>query len=60
MSCRLCGRWRNEVFHCLIAVSDLPEVTHAQDTVVLCIRCGPDEDLILDVVLREDGARNSG
>jgi len=25
-----------------------------------CIRCGPDEERILDVVPREDGARNSG
>ena len=25
-----------------------------------CIRCGPDEEHILDVVPREDGARNSG
>jgi len=25
-----------------------------------CIRCGPDEEHILDVVTREDGARNSG
>jgi len=25
-----------------------------------CIRCGPDEKRILDVVPREDGARNSG
>jgi len=24
------------------------------------IRCGPDEERILDVVPREDGARNSG
>jgi len=27
---------------------------------VRCIRCGPDEERILDVVPREDGARNSG
>jgi len=25
-----------------------------------CICCGPDEEHILDVVPREDGARNSG
>ena len=25
-----------------------------------CILCGPDEERILDVVPREDGARNSG
>jgi len=25
-----------------------------------CICCGPDEERILDVVPREDGARNSG
>jgi len=25
-----------------------------------CIRCGPDEERILDVVPREDGTRNSG
>jgi len=25
-----------------------------------CIRCGPDEELILDVVPRRDGAQNSG
>ena len=25
-----------------------------------CIRCGPDEERILAVVPREDGARNSG
>ena len=25
-----------------------------------CIRCGPDEERILDIVPREDGARNSG
>jgi len=25
-----------------------------------CIRCGPDEERILDVDPREDGARNSG
>ena len=25
-----------------------------------CIHCGPDEDRILDVVPREDRARNSG
>jgi len=25
-----------------------------------CIRCGPDEERILDVFPREDGARNSG
>ena len=25
-----------------------------------CIRCGPDEERILDVVPKEDGARNSG
>ena len=25
-----------------------------------CIRCGPDDERILDVVPREDGARNSG
>jgi len=25
-----------------------------------CIRCGPDEKRILDVVPKEDGARNSG
>jgi len=25
-----------------------------------CIRCGPDEERILDLVPREDGARNSG
>ena len=25
-----------------------------------CIGCGPDEERILDVVPREDGARNSG
>ena len=25
-----------------------------------CIRCGSDEERILDVVPREDGARNSG
>jgi hypothetical protein len=25
-----------------------------------CIRCGPDEERILDVVPGEDGARNSG
>jgi len=25
-----------------------------------CIRCGPDEERILDVVPREDGARDSG
>ena len=30
------------------------EATHC------CIRCGPDEERILDVVPREDGARNSG
>ena len=24
-----------------------------------CVCCGPDEELILDVVPREDGARNS-
>ena len=28
--------------------------------VLCCIRCGPDEESILDVVPREDGARNSG
>jgi hypothetical protein len=27
---------------------------------IYCIRCGPDEERILDVVPREDGARNSG
>ena len=27
---------------------------------ICCIRCGPDEERILDVVPREDGARNSG
>ena len=27
---------------------------------VCCIPCGPDEERILDVVPREDGARNSG
>ena len=25
-----------------------------------CIRCGPDEERILDIVTRRDGARNSG
>jgi len=25
-----------------------------------CIRCGPEEERILDVVPKEDGARNSG
>jgi len=25
-----------------------------------CIRCGPNEERILDVVPREDGSRNSG
>jgi hypothetical protein len=28
--------------------------------VICCIRCGLDEERILDVVPREDGARNSG
>jgi len=27
---------------------------------ICCIRCGPDEERILYVVPREDGARNSG
>jgi len=30
------------------------------DSKYCCIRCGPDEERILDVVPREDGARNSG
>ena len=25
-----------------------------------CIRCGPDKERILDIVPKEDGARNSG
>jgi len=29
-------------------------------TTLCCIRCGPDEERILGVVPREDGARNSG
>ena len=29
-------------------------------TQLCCIRCGPDEERTLDVVAREDGARNSG
>ena len=28
--------------------------------VICCIRCGPDEKHILDIVPRGDGARNSG
>ena len=29
-------------------------------TLTCCIRCGPDEERILDVVPRGDGTRNSG
>ena len=34
--------------------------TMLRGSVKCCIRCGPDEDRILDVVPREDEARNSG
>ena len=30
------------------------------DVKYCCIRCGPDEERILDIVPREGGARNSG
>ena len=33
---------------------------NSERTTMCCIRCGPDEERILDVVPREDGARNSG
>ena len=37
-----------------------PSKTHCQVGHNCFIRCGPDEERILDVVPREDGARNSG
>ena len=33
---------------------------HCEGGIHCCIRCGPDEERILDIVPREDGARNSG
>ena len=36
------------------------EITTTVNTQTYCIRCGPDEERILDVVPREDRARNSG
>ena len=40
-------------------VGDVPGGT-AYHSEHCCIRCGPDEECILDVVPRKDGARNSG
>jgi len=37
-----------------------PSCIHSRHVMDCCIRCGPNEERILDVVPREDGARNSG
>jgi len=41
-------------------VGRIMSMKNSNDTIRCCIRCGPDEECILDVVPREDGARNSG
>ena len=48
----LWGYVKNKVFS-----TPVPDITNLK---ARCIRCGPDEERILDVVPREDGARNSG
>ena len=41
-------------------VTYLKDIEVCMQSTICCIRCGPDEERILDIVPMEDGARNSG